>query len=252
MPEIAGDLFALLMIAALLAGFIDSIAGGGGLITVPSLVLAGADPVTALATNKVQGIFAPISAAAAYARQGLVDLRTQWPMAMASFLASIGGALCVTLLPVDTLRLGLPVLLIGIALFFAFKPGLDDLDRARRMAPLLFGATLVPFVGFYDGLLGPGAGSFYMLGFILLAGQGVLKATAHSKLLNAASNLGGLLTFAVIAEPWWIVGLAMGASQVVGAQLGARLAVGRGARLIKPFLVVVSTGMALRLIWDLI
>lgn len=250
MPEIAVELLLLLVLAALFAGFIDSIAGGGGLITVPALVLAGADPVTALATNKVQGIFGPASAAVAYARRGLVDLRAQWPMALAAFVASIGGALCVTLLPVDTLRLGLPVLLIGIALFFAFKPGLDDLDRARRMAPLLFGATLVPFVGFYDGLLGPGAGSFYMLGFVLLAGQGVLKATAHSKLLNTASNLGGLLTFAIIAEPWWIVGLAMGAAQIVGAQVGARLAAGRGARLIKPLLVVVTTAMALRLMWD--
>ncbi|WP_179378371.1 TSUP family transporter [Jannaschia marina] len=250
MADIAAEIVLLLVLAALIAGFIDSIAGGGGLVTVPALVLAGADPVTAIATNKVQGIFAPASAAIAYARAGLVDLRAQWPMALAAFVASIAGALCVTLLPVDTLRLGLPILLIAVALFVALKPGLDDLDRAQRVTPLLFAATLVPVVGFYDGLLGPGAGSFYMLGFVLLAGRGVLRATAESKLLNAASNLGGLLTFAVIAEPWWVVGLAMGAAQVAGAQMGTRLAVGRGARLIKPLLVVVTTAMALRLMWE--
>lgn len=244
------QLIAMLMLAALLAGFIDSMAGGGGLITVPALVLAGADPVTALATNKVQGIFSPASAAIAYARAGLVDLAAQWPMAAAAFGASVLGALCVTLLPVDTLRLGLPVLLIAVALFVALKPGLDDADKVRRIGPLLFGATLVPLVGFYDGLLGPGAGSFYMLGFVLLAGNGVLRATAQSKLLNVASNAGGLLTFAVIAQPWWIAGLAMGLSAFIGAQIGAHIAARRGARLIKPLLVVVTTAMALRLTWN--
>ncbi|WP_371157968.1 TSUP family transporter [Jannaschia sp. 2305UL9-9] len=238
------------MMAALLAGFIDSMAGGGGLITVPALVLAGADPVTAIATNKVQGIFSPASAALAYARAGLIDVAAQWPMALIAFAASVGGALCVTLLPVDTLRLGLPVLLVAVALFVAFKPGLDDRDRPRRIAPPLFAATLVPFVGFYDGLLGPGAGSFYMLGFVLLAGNGVLRATAQSKLLNLASNAGGLLTFAFIAQPWWLAGLAMGLSGFAGAQIGARLATRRGSVLIKPVLVFVTVAMALRLTWN--
>ena len=242
------SVLAALAAAALLAGFIDSIAGGGGLVTVPALVLAGADPVTALATNKVQGIWGPLSAATAYARRGLVDLRAQWPMALAAFAASVCGALCVTLLPVDTLKVGLPILLIAVAAFVALKPGLDDTDRARRMTPLLFGATTVPLVGFYDGLLGPGAGSFYMLGFVLLAGRGLTRATAESKLLNAASNLGGLLTFALIAQPWWIAGLVMGAAQIVGAQAGATLAAGRGARLIKPLLIVTSLAMAARLL----
>ena len=246
------DIIALLMLAALLSGFVDAIAGGGGLITVPALVLAGADPVTAIATNKVQGIFAPTSAAWSYARAGLVSLRAQWPMAAVAFAASMGGALCVSLLPVETLRWGLPPLLVAVALFFAFKPGLDDSERRARVAAPLFTATLVPLVGFYDGLLGPGAGSFYMLGFVLLAGRGVLSATAASKLLNAASNAGGLLVFAVIAEPWWIAGLAMGVAQIVGAQVGARTAQRGGATVIKPLLVIVTVVMAARLTWDLL
>ena len=92
----------------------------------------------------------------------------------------------------------LATLLIGIALFFALKPGLNDMDRIRRVSPAVFAATVVPLVGFYDGLLGPGAGAFYMLGFVMLAGYGILKATAHTKLLNFASNLGGLLAFALV------------------------------------------------------
>ncbi len=109
-------------------------------------------------------------------RRGLVGLRSQGPIALVAFAASIGGALCVALLPTDTLRLGLPVLLIAVAAFFALEPGMDDLDRTRRMTPIFFRATLVPFVGFYDKLLGPAARSFYMLGFVLPAGQGLLRA----------------------------------------------------------------------------
>lgn len=248
--EVTAEVLSLLLIAAFVAGFVDSIAGGGGLITVPALVLAGADPVTALATNKLQGLFGAGSAAASYARAGHVDLRTQAPVALIAFAAAIAGALLTAQLPTDVIRLGLPVLLIGIALFFALKPGLNDIDRTERIPPGLFMVTLVPLIGFYDGLIGPGAGAFYMLGFVALAGFGVLKATAHTKLINFASNTGGLLAFALVATPWWLTGLAMGAAQVLGAWVGSRLAMKVGARVIKPVLVVTSTALALRLLWD--
>ena len=144
------------------------------------------------------------------------------------------------------------MVLIGIALFFALKPGLNDLDRAARLSPALFGLTLVPAIGFYDGLIGPGAGAFYMLGFVMLAGHGVLRATAHTKLLNFASNLGGLAVFAFSGHPVWLLGLLMGAGQILGATLGARLALRSGARIIKPLLVVTSTVLAARLLWQML
>lgn len=249
--ETSADVLALLILAAFAAGFVDSIAGGGGLITVPALILAGAPPVTALATNKLQGLFGAGSAAVSYARAGQVDPRAQAGTALIAFLAAVTGALLTARLPTEVIRMGLPVLLIGIALFFAVKPGLSDLDRAERLRPAVFALTLVPLVAFYDGLVGPGAGAFYMIGFVALAGFGVLKATAHTKLLNFASNLGGMTAFALIATPWWATGLAMGAAQIAGAQIGARLAVRVGARVIKPVLVVTSTLLALRLLWDL-
>ncbi len=120
------------------------------------------------------------------------------------------------------------------------------------MAPWAFAAFAVPLVGFYDGLIGQGAGSFYMIAFVTLAGYGVLKATAHTKLLNFASNIGGLIAFAVVGQPLWLIGLVMGAAQILGAVLGARAASRVGARLIKPLLVVTSTALALRLIWQMI
>ena len=246
------SLIAALVAAAVAAGFVDAIAGGGGLITVPVLMLAGLSPDQALATNKVQGSFGAATAAVSYARSGLVDLRAQLPTAALAFAAGVAGALLVTALPTQGLRVVLPVVLIGIALFFALKPGLTDLDRAARIAPGLFALTAVPAIGFYDGLIGPGAGAFYMLAFVSLAGFGILRATAHTKLLNLASNLGGLTAFAVTGHPLWLVGLSMGAGQMLGAWLGSRLALRIGAGVIKPLLVVTSTALALRLLWQMI
>lgn len=252
MFEVGFEILLLLLAVGFAAGFIDAMAGGGGLITLPILLLAGADPLTALATNKIQGIFGSGTATLTYARAGYVNLKEQAGSALIAFGASIAGALLISVLPTDWIRLILPVLLIGIAVFFAAKKGLGDLDRARRISPGLFAVTMVPLCGAYDGLLGPGAGSFYMLSFVSMAGYGILKATAHTKLLNFASNVGGLLAFAVVASPWWFTGLAMGVAQIAGARVGAGLAQKKGARVIKPLLIVTSVTLALKLIWDMV
>lgn len=250
--EFAPEILAILIACAFFAGFVDAIAGGGGLITLPVLMLAGIPPVQALATNKIQGMFGAGTAAFSYARSGQVDPRAQAPAALIAAVASFGGALLVSVLPVDWIRMVLPILLIGIALFFALRPGLDDLDRTQRMTPLAFTLIAVPLVAGYDGLLGPGAGSFYMLSFVMLSGYGILKATAHTKLLNFASNVGGLAAFALVAQPLWALGLIMGVAQIAGARLGAGLAMKRGAKVIKPLLVITSLALAAKLLWDMI
>lgn len=252
MLELTYTVVILLILAAFLAGFVDSIAGGGGLITVPALLLAGLPPVQALATNKVQGAFGAGTAALAYARRGHVSLASQVRPALASFAAAFAGSSLVPFIPTDVFRLVLPVILIGVALYFALKPGLTDDDRHCRMPPAVFSATVVPAIAFYDGLIGPGAGSFFMVGFVLLAGHGLLRATAHTKLLNFASNIGSIAAYALIGAPLWGLGVAMGIAQVAGAQIGSRMAMRVGARLIKPLLVMISTAMALRLIWQML
>jgi uncharacterized membrane protein YfcA len=250
MFEVATHLALILILAAFVAGVVDSIAGGGGLVTVPVLLLCGASPVEALATNKLQGTFGSGTAMIAYARAGHVRPQDQLGMAAISALAGAGGALVAHLIPVEVLRIIMPVVLIGVAAFFALKPGLTDEARAARISPPVFAATVVPLVAAYDGFFGPGTGSFFMMGFVLLAGYGVLKATAHTKMLNFASNLGSLLVFIQTGATWWFVGLAMAAAQVAGASLGARLAMRVGAGLIKPLIVTVSVAMALRLLWQ--
>ncbi|MBW3095752.1 TSUP family transporter [Pseudohoeflea coraliihabitans] len=250
MSELPVYLLLFLLVAAFLAGFIDSIAGGGGLVTIPALLLSGMPPITALGTNKLQGLFGAASSTIAYARGGHVDLRKQFRFAVLSSLGAALGALAATLIPGDFFHAILPVLLIAIALYFAFKPDMSDIDRAQRLTPLVFGATIVPLIGAYDGVFGPGTGSFFMLAFVSLAGFGLLKATAHTKLLNFASNLGAFAVFAFAGAIAWKVGLMMGVAQIFGAQVGARLAMRRGSAIIKPLLVLTCTILAIKLVSD--
>ena len=251
MPDPDIQIIVLLGLAAFAAGFVDSIAGGGGLITMPALLLAGFPPVAALGTNKLQGLFGtgfgdnPLcrqgpcrpEAAIAVGRAGLRRRHRRRACSRPSF-------------PAASCRAALPFILVAIALYFALKPGMDDIDRAERLSPFLFGLTIVPLIGFYDGVFGPGTGSFFMLAFVSLAGYGVLKATAHTKLLNFASNLGGFVLFAFAGAIYWKIGLLMGVAQFLGARLGAGLAIANGARLIKPLLVVVCLALAARLLID--
>lgn len=242
-------LFSLFLVAVG-AGCFDAIAGGGGLLTVPALLLAGLDPVSAVATNKLQGSAGTVSATLAFARRGLIDWRRGWPIALIAAAASVAGALCASLLSKEVLAAIVPVVLVGVALYFGLAPKMSDEDARARMSPLAFLAFVIPLVGFYDGVFGPGAGSFYMVGFVALLGFGVVRATAHTKLANAASNLGGLGLFALAGVVRWEIGLVMAAGAFLGAQIGSRLALRLGAKLIRPLLVVISCLMAARLMLD--
>ena len=250
MFEIATDLALMLMLAAFFAGMIDAIAGGGGLIAVPALLLAGLSPVETLATNKLQSSFGAATATYAYARAGHVRPREQLGMALISACAGAAGAMVAHLMPDAMLRIVMPGVLIAVAAFFALRKGLSDQDRIQRMKPAVFAFTMVPAIAAYDGFFGPGTGSFFMTAFILLAGYGVLKATAHTKLLNFASNLGSLAVFIPAGGVLWAVGLGMAVAQTCGAAIGAKLAMRVGAGLIRPLLIVTSSAMAVRLIWQ--
>lgn len=248
--ELGIEAVAALAAVAVLAGMLDAIAGGGGLITVPALLLAGLDPIGAVATNKLQGVFGTASATVAFARAGKIDWPSAWPMAVLAALGAIAGAVAVRIVPGAWLAGLVPLLLIGMALYFGLSPRMTDADARRRMAPALFATTVVPLVGFYDGFFGPGAGSFYMMGFVTLLGLGVVRATGQTKLLNFASNGGSLALFVAAGLVVWPVGLAMGAGALIGAQLGSRLALRFGAGLIRPLIVLVCCAVALRLLAD--
>ncbi|MFB4391954.1 MULTISPECIES: TSUP family transporter [unclassified Pseudomonas] len=244
------DITLLLTLAsvALMAGFFDAIAGGGGLITLPVLFVAGIDPLAAIATNKFQAASATVSATVAFARKGMIDWKSGLPMAAMAFTGGALGALSVSLVPKEWLQACVPVLLILVAAYFAFSPKPDDHQRKAKISTGVFCLTAAPLIGFYDGVFGPGVGSFFMLACVILLGQHLLRALCNSKLLNAACNLGALSVFSLSGAIIWPLALAMAAAAFIGAQLGARCAVRFGPRLIKPLLVCVCCVMALKLL----
>ena len=250
LTDLAPHILAFLFLAAFVAGFIDSIAGGGGLITVPAMLIAGIPPLQTLGTNKLQSLFGSSSATIAYARRGHVRVQDQWPMFIMAVLGGGLGAVLATVVPGDVLKAIMPFLLVVIGLYFGFKPRLSDVDSHARITPFLFGLTAVPLIGFYDGVFGPGTGSFFMLAFVALAGYGMLKATAHTKMLNFGSNVGAFLVFLLNGVILWKAGLLMGIGQFIGAQAGSRLAMRTGAKLIKPLLLITCFGLALKLMLD--
>lgn len=250
MTPLSPPTFMMLVAAAFTAGFVDAIAGGGGLITVPALTLAGLDPVSAIATNKLQGTFGAASAMRTYARAGHVEWRDVRRLALLAALGAIAGALLVSHIPLNWLAAILPAALVVIAVYFALSPQISNVGRRPRMGVTLFALTVAPLVGCYDGMFGPGAGSFYMLGFVALLGYGIVKATAQTKVANFASNLAALATLILTGHVYWALGFAMGAAQFFGARLGAHTAIKNGAKLIRPMLVTICLLLAARLAWN--
>lgn len=240
-------LLALLALVGFGAGFVDAIAGGGGLVTVPALALAGLDPVAVIATNKLASTFGSGSATLAFARAGKIDLRAMGLAALGAGIGSVAGALALPFVPRQSAATALPFILVAVALYFALSPQIGESDRARKVEPRAYALTLAPLIGFYDGLFGPGAGSFYTIGFIALAGYGVTRAIANARLANFASNIGALLVYAFGGHIVLGAGLAMGAGAFAGSRLGARAVLGAGVRLVRPLIVAVSCAMALRL-----
>ena len=239
-------IYILLFTAAILAGFIDSIAGGGGLIATPALLLTGMPPLNALATNKVQAVFGSSTAAINYGRKiGKRDIKLVILFIFA-FTGSIIGTLIISSIDTVLLMKLIPYLLISVAIFFAFK---RDIDAFNRKEIIGFNSFIVVAlcIGAYDGF-GPGTGTFFMIAFVSLRGMTLMNATYNTKVVNFASNLGSLLTFINLGLVNWSIGFVMGFGQVLGAYIGSNLTLRKGSVLIKPTLVLVSLLMSIRIL----
>ncbi|CAB5697096.1 TPA: TSUP family transporter [Aeromonas hydrophila] len=241
------DIIGMLSLVAFCAGFFDAIAGGGGLITLPALFLAGVPPVSAIATNKFQAAAATLSATAVFARKGLIPWHEGRFLILFGMLGGASGAFFVSSVNTSWLEACVPILLMLVAIYFSIAPKLSTEGGKKRISILLFSFSIAPLLGFYDGIFGPGVGSFLMAGFISLCGLGMMHAMSFTKLANASCNLGSLSIFITQGLIVWPLAIAMALSSFAGAQLGARCAVHVGPRLIKPMLIVVSFALAIKL-----
>lgn len=247
--SVTPEILAMLFFVAMSAGFIDSIAGGGGLLTVPVLLSVGLSPAQVLATNKLQSVGGSFSASLYFLRRRAVDLSSQkWAIAF-TFVGSVIGTLLIQRLNADFLRVMLPILIIAVGVYFMLTPKIGAIDSHQRLSAIPF-AMAIGLVGFYDGFFGPGAGSFYALGYVMLCGFNLAKSTAHAKILNFVSNIAALLFFILGGQVMWGIGLVMLIGQVIGARIGANLVLTKGQALIRPMIIVVSVIMSSKLIYD--
>ncbi|WP_210397345.1 TSUP family transporter [Motiliproteus sediminis] len=243
-------LLAALVLLGALAGFISAIAGAGGLLVLPALLMLGVPPIAALATNKLQNVFGTASSMLNYFAKGQIELTGMLPAILCALLGSAIGTFCVQQLDATQLAQLLPLLLILVALYFSLSPRVGDLDARPRLGHTAFALTTASTIGFYGGFFGPGIGSLFAVAFVSLRGYNLVRATAHTKVLVFATNLSSLLLFIGAGEVIWTLGLCMAAGQIVGARLGSNLVVRRGAGLVKPMIIIATLALATRLLWQ--
>jgi uncharacterized membrane protein YfcA len=235
---------ALLAVVALAAGWVDAVVGGGGLLQLPALLLVpGIHPVQALATNKLASICGTTTSSVTYYRRIHPDLRTAIPMAAAALVGSFAGAGLATLLPVAVFKPVIVVALIVVAVFTAARPSLGADTDLRYSGRRHYGraALIGAAIGCYDGLLGPGTGTFLVISLVGVLGYNFLQASAKAKIVNVATNLGALLLFVPSGAVWWGLGAVLGVANLAGGYLGSRTAISRGTRFVRiAFLVVVG------------
>ncbi|MCX6929581.1 MAG: TSUP family transporter [Verrucomicrobia bacterium] len=240
----------LLFGTGLVAGFVDSIAGGGGLISLPVLLSFGLDPRHALGTNKLQATFGSASASWHYAQAKTVLLKDCALGFVLTLLGAALGALAVQQLDPSFLKRAIPVLLIGVAIYTLFRPKLGAEDLHPRMSRRVFEVTFGLLLGFYDGFFGPGVGTFWAMAAMLGLGLNMTRATGYSKVMNFASNASSLVFFLLGGNVIFAAGLTMGVGQILGAKLGAGMVIARGTKFIRPVFISVVLALTLKLLYD--
>lgn len=244
------ELVVMLFFVATLAGAVDAMAGGGGLITIPTLLAVGLPPETAIATNKIGGIAGTCAATLYFMRSGKIDIRRNIKIVAAVVVGAITGGWALTNSDSKLLLRVVPVLLILFSIYFVMSPKMGASDSHERMTPAMYAATLGPAIGFYDGYFGPGTGTFFAFSLVALLGFNLVKATAHAKLLNLSSNLASALFFGVTGSIAWTYAAPMLVGQLIGSTIGARMAVAYGHRFIRIVLSIAAIAISVKLIWQ--
>jgi uncharacterized membrane protein YfcA len=246
MESLAPDILALLFFVALFAGCIDTLAGGGGLIVLPALILAGLPPLQALGTNKLQGSTGTFTASLMMLRHR----RVQWSAVrftmLTAFLGAASGSIALQFIDPGFLSFVIPLVLIFIAVYFLFAGRLLEAGTKARISAPLYRNVVAPAIGLYDGMFGPGAGSFFALSGVALQGRSLLDATAIAKTLNFATNIASLLVFLLAGQIVWTAGLVMMAGQACGAWLGSHILFRINPQYLRVVIVLICMAMLAR------
>ncbi len=235
------DIFTLflLFLAGGFAGFVDSIAGGGGIITLPALLAVGIPPHQALATNKLQSSFGSFTATLNYAKKGLMNPKELLLGVVFTFIGAVSGAVSVQFFDAKSLEDMIIFMLIIIFIYTLASPNLGSIHTTAKLKKPLFYTLFGLLIGFYDGFFGPGTGSFWTMALILLLGLDLKAATAETKLFNFTSNIASLIMFIYAGLVLWVAGFVMGVGQIIGAYLGSNLVAKKEVKFIRVFFLIV-------------
>ena len=243
-----------LAVAAFAAGLIDAIAGGGGLIQLPALMigLAKSETVVILGTNKVPSIFGTSASALMYRRNIKTDSKLLITMALPAFLGSMSGASLASRIPTEVLKPVVVSLLIAVLFYTWKRPQLGQIESLRHSEPLRLkiAALAALIIGFYDGLIGPGTGSFLVLTLVAILGFAFLSASAIAKVVNVATNLGAIIIFGANGEIIWKIGLTLAIANVAGGLIGAHLALKGGSNLVRKVFMGVTMALIIKVSID--
>ncbi len=247
--EVSPLLVTTLTLVAFVAGFISSIAGAGGLLTLPVLLWAGLPAINALATNKLQSSLGSLSSSWNFYRKGhLRFYEIRWSLGLA-LIGAIFGTLTVQRIGNEVLVQIIPVLLIVIAVYFLFSPRVADHSTAPRLGSIQFALLAALPMGFYGGFFGPGMGSIMPFLFVWLCGYNLRKATAQTKVMILLVNGSSALLFALRGDVLWELALYMSVAQIIGARIGSNMVISSGVVLIQPLIVVVTLALAVKLLF---
>ena len=239
-----------LLAASFFAGFIDSIAGGGGLIQLPALLigLPKSDTAEVLGTNKLSAVFGTTTAAALYRKQIKPDPKVLIAMGVPAFVGAAGGAVLASRIPTSSMRPMVLVLLIVVAIYTWFKPDLGKFENLRHQPKrrVQIAAIAGVVIGFYDGIFGPGTGSFLMLILVASLGYAFITASAIAKVVNVATNVGAIMVFGINGAVIWQIGIIMGVANISGAVIGARLAIKGGSTLVRKVFLIVTVALIVK------
>ena len=239
-----------LLAASFFAGFVDSIAGGGGLIQLPALLIGLPKSETAevLGTNKLSAVFGTTTAAALYRKQIKPDPKILLAMGVPAFLGSAGGAVLASKIPTSSMRPMVLLLLIVVAIYTWFKPDLGKFENLKHQSGrrVQIAALAGAIIGFYDGIFGPGTGSFLMLILVASLGYAFITASAIAKVVNVATNVGAILVFGIHGAVIWQIGIIMGTANITGAVIGSRLAIKGGSTLVRKVFLIVTVALIIK------
>ncbi len=235
-----------LFIIAVIAGFIDTLAGGGGLIALPALILSGIPPLYALGTNKFQGSMGTATASFMMIKKRRVLWQDVKCLMVSAFIGSTLGTIAVQFLDTEILTFVVPAVLFFTAFYFLISPQPCVSSNEAKLSMTKYQRFIVPAIGWYDGMFGPGTGSFFALAGVSLRGHGLLQATAVAKTLNFSTNIASLIVFLLAGKVVWVIGVLMMAGQMVGAWTGSHCLFKINPKYLRYLVVIMCVGMLVR------